>query len=166
MAAATRKILVLLDSMAPHRVALPELLRLAPQERAEVELYDCGVDPPLPAGWTQAEDAAALYQRLLRERRQQDLERLAQPLRDRGIAVATAACGGRPLAEAIARHIERTAPDLVVIDDSAGGGPAPWRAQAEGALSRHARCPVLAVDEATFGGDDTGRDPPGLEASS
>jgi nucleotide-binding universal stress UspA family protein len=146
MPAACRKILVLLDALSPCAAAVREAARLAQRDAARLELYDCGVGPQLPPGWADPDDAAEVYRALLHDRRLEDLERLARPLRSRGIEVTTCAEECAPLEDAIARHLAQAAPDLILIENPGDGGPSPWRALAEGALRRHARCPVLQVD--------------------
>ena len=146
MEAASRKILVLLDSTVPRQAAVLEAARLAQQDAASLELYDYGLDPQMPHGWTEAVDAADNYRALLRERRISDLERLARPLRSRGIDVTVCVELLVPLDDAIARHLAQTTPDLIVIDDAPVAAATVWRKQVDGALLRHARCPVIRVD--------------------
>jgi hypothetical protein len=141
-----RKILVLLDTMAPSAAAVHEAARLAQDDAANVELYDCGAGVPLPPGWAESQDAEQAYRALVHDRRLDDLERLARPLRSRGIPVTTCAEEHTPLDEAITLHLEQAAPDLILIDEVRQGGVAAWRTQADGVLRRHARCPVLQVD--------------------
>ena len=124
MEAASRKILVLLDSTVPRQAAVREAARLAQQDA----------------------DAADNYRALLRERRISDLERLARPLRSRGIDVTVCVELLVPLDDAIARHLAQTTPDLIVIDDAPVAAATVWRKQVDGALLRHARCPVIRVD--------------------
>jgi nucleotide-binding universal stress UspA family protein len=146
MEAARRKILVLLDALSPCAAALREAALLAQRDAASLELYDCGVDPQLPPGWAEPDDAAEVYRALLHDRRLDDLERLARPLRSRGIQVSTCVEERAPLEDAIVSHLAQAAPDLILIEGRSDGGPSPWRTRAEGALRRHGRCPVLRVD--------------------
>ena len=144
--------MVLLDTASPRHEAIEEAARLAQQQCSTVELYDCGMGQYLAPGW--AEDTALYgqYLALLHERRLEDLERLARPLRSCGIAVTTVAEEHAPLAEAIVEHIAQAMPDVIVKDsaslraDSAG-----WQVQTDSILKRYARCPVVLVGEAQLG---------------
>ena len=157
MGAASRKILVLLDSTVPRQAAVREAARLAQQDAASLELYDYSIDPQMPHGWTEAVDAADNYRALLRERRISDLEQLARPLRSRGIDATICVELLVPLDAAIANHLEQTSPDLIVIDDAPLAAATLWRTQVDGALLRHARCPVMRVDAGQDAADHPGK---------
>jgi hypothetical protein len=146
MPVARRKFLVLLDGLSPYTAAVREAALLAQREAASLELYDCGVDQQLPPGWAEPDDAAEVYRALLHDRRLDDLERLARPLRARGIVVTACAEERVPLEDAIGSHLAQAAPDLILIEGQRDGGPSPWRTLVEGVLRLHARCPVLRVD--------------------
>ena len=142
--------MVLLDITAPRQEAVQAAVRLAQQEPATVELYDCGLGGAfLAPGWADADDLKFQYRALLRERRLADLERLARPLRSCGLDVTTVSEDNSPLDTAIARHIEHMAPDVIVKDGaSARADSGGWQVQTDVILKRHARCAVLLVGEA------------------
>jgi hypothetical protein len=144
--------MVLLDTASPRHEAVGEAGRLAQQQSSTVELYDCGMGQCLAPGWAEDAGLYGQYLALLHERRLEDLERLARPLRSCGIAVTTVAEQHAPLAEAIIEHIAQAMPDVIVKDrasqraDSAG-----WQVQTDSILERHARCPVVLVGEVREG---------------
>lgn len=146
MPTAALKILVLLDIASPLQAAVTAAARLAREKPATVELYDCGPAQYLAPGWADGSVATLQYRAMLRERRLQDLERLARPLRSSGIEVTTVSEECSPLGAAIAQHIEAAAPDVIVRDRRAERcDEASWQAETDGILKRHARCPILLV---------------------
>ena len=148
MESCARKILVLVDVRTPRCAAVHEAARLAHEDAARVELYDCGGTEALPPGWASEDSLDLEYRALVYARRLTDLEYLARPLRSRGIDVTTIAEEGQPLDEAIVQHVLLAEPDLIVMDGPCGAADEAWWQKRPGAiLRRHARCPVLLVGE-------------------
>jgi universal stress protein E len=110
-----RNILVIVDPTASTHPCIDKAARIAQACGSALALYICDAERASRAG---PRDAAK--QRELREVRREDflsdLERLAAPLRARGIAVTVHSEWRAPLEQGIGRHVIRSRPDLVVKD--------------------------------------------------
>jgi universal stress protein E len=110
-----RSILVVVDPTASEHPCVQKAARLAQASGAALELYICDAERDLPLGWNAGDDYRAL-----RESRRTALlaalERLADPLRSRGLQVITECEWRVPLEHGIAQHVLASQPDLVVKD--------------------------------------------------
>ena len=110
-----RSILVIVDPTASVHPCVEKAARIAQASGAAVELYICDTERDLPLGWNPGED-----HRALREARHASLlsalERLAEPLRAKGLVVSTDCEWRAPLEHGIAQRILQSQPDLVVKD--------------------------------------------------
>jgi len=106
-------ILVVVDPTAHAQPALEKAVRIASRCGSQLELYICDVEQQIPESWA----GGARFDQYRKLRRQQlldDLEALAQPLRDRGLAVGVVCEWHAPLEQGIGFHAIRSRPDLVV----------------------------------------------------
>lgn len=81
-----RKILVVVDPAVHAQPALEKAARLALRCAARLELYVCDVEQDLPESWADG-GRSDEFRDLKRRRLLEELERLAAPLRERGLAV-------------------------------------------------------------------------------
>ncbi len=108
-----RRILVVIDPASLEQPALDKAARMAARGDAALELHVCDVDEGIAESWTGG--AHMQEYRALREQRQlQELERLAAPLRARGLRVECSWQWHAPLELGIGHHVIRTHSDLVV----------------------------------------------------
>lgn len=101
-------LLVLVDPSADKHTAVERATWLAERSGADIELFVCEYDPYL------ARDKAAIHSQMTHHR--EALEVLAEPLRERGIAVRVDARWDRPLDEGVARKVIASLPDVVFKD--------------------------------------------------
>jgi universal stress protein E len=111
--AAIQKIMVVIDPTQREQPALEKAVRIAASYRSSLELYICDVEQDIPESWVGGSRSDE-YREILRRRLLEDLERLAEPLRARGLDVRTACEWHAPLEQGIGHHVIRTQPDLVV----------------------------------------------------
>jgi universal stress protein E len=110
-----RRILVVIDPTAQEQPALDKAVRIATRCGSSLELYICDVAQQLPESWAggaRFDD----YRELRRQQLVDELAVLAEPLRERGMAVDTVCEWHAPLEQGIGEHAIRTQPDLVVKD--------------------------------------------------
>ena len=81
-----QKILVVVDPAAHQQRALEKAVQLALHCAGRLALYVCDVEQDLPESWA-GDGRASEYLELKRRRLIDELERLAAPLRERGLAV-------------------------------------------------------------------------------
>ena len=122
-----KRILVVVDPAAHDHPSLARAVRLAERHGCALELYVCDVESDIPDCWAGGIRANE-YRGLLRERRLEELEALARPLRERGLTVVTRSEWHKPLEDAILRHLNETHPDLAVYSDLLIVKPA-WRGE-------------------------------------
>lgn len=115
-----RKILAIIDPTAHAQPALEKAARLALLCGASLELYICDVRQDVPESWAGGRSSDE-YRELLRQRAQQDLTALAEPLRQLGIEVHLAYEWHAPLEQGIGHHVIRAQPDLVVKESRRHG---------------------------------------------
>jgi universal stress protein E len=108
-----QRILVVVDPTAHEQQALDKAVRIASRCGSHLQLYVCDVEQQLPESWAGGARFEE-YRELRRKRLLDDLDTLAQPLRDRGLAVDIASEWHAPLEQGIGEHALRTQPDLVV----------------------------------------------------
>jgi len=110
-----RSILVIVDPTASVHPCVEKAARIAQASGAAIELYICDAERDLPLGWNSGDEHRALRA----ERRSgllSALERLAEPLRARGLVVSTDCEWRVPLEHGIAQRVLQSQPDLVVKD--------------------------------------------------
>jgi len=109
-------ILVIIDPTAREHPALARAHWYAGLSGASVELFICDYDQYL-AGERFFDSKSLQKARVgLLDRRRQDLDKLAKPLRDDGIDVTVDVRWDHPLHEGLARKISEAKPDLVFKD--------------------------------------------------
>jgi nucleotide-binding universal stress UspA family protein len=140
----SKKYLVMVDPAAPMQPALERAVPMALEAGARLEIYACDVADAIPPGW--AEQSQALQLRvLMHQRRLQDLERLARPLRCLGLAVSTVDECGDPIEPAIAQHLSNASPDLIIKESPGRAQARSWHHCTDRVLAQHAPCPVFIV---------------------
>jgi nucleotide-binding universal stress UspA family protein len=82
----TRRILVVVDPVAHEQPALEKAVQIALRCAGSLELYVCDVRQDLPESWAGG-GRSNEYRELKRRQLQAEVERLAAPLRARGLAV-------------------------------------------------------------------------------
>jgi len=110
------RILAVIDPTADTQPAAAKAARLARRCGAALELFICDSDPALAGEFFF--DASVLHRlraEFLAERKEQ-LEEIAEPLRQTGLDVSTHVHWDNPLHEGILRRIEECEPDLVCKD--------------------------------------------------
>jgi universal stress protein E len=110
-----QKILVIVDPMATVHPCVEKAGRLAVAFDSSVELFICDVEQGVPDSWAGGK-AMQEYRAITRERRIAQLERLAAPLRARGVHVVTDSKWQVPLEEGIVEHALHSKAALVVKD--------------------------------------------------
>ncbi|HWL63219.1 MAG TPA: universal stress protein [Steroidobacteraceae bacterium] len=141
---------ILLAVKNPRQRAFPALAKaaaLAQALGAQLELFHAISGPVAVDAFS--EDAIRKYedgQRALHLRR---LEAMATPLRQRGLAVTTAAEWDYPSYEAVIRHARRSRADLIVVGRHEGRHVARWLLRySDWELLRQSPVPVLLVKKA------------------
>ncbi len=113
---ADKKILVVVDPTADEHPVVERAAWLAEHVSASVELVICDYDPDIDAGRTStvwiSQPARENLMSILREK----LEKLAEPLRARGLEVAVDVVWDHPLPEGIVRKVIDSNPWLVAKD--------------------------------------------------
>ena len=110
-----QKILVVVDPTAQSHPCVEKAARLAASFASSIELYVCDADQEIPESWAGG-TTTGQFRGLMRERRIASLEKLAAPLRARGLNVTTSSETHAPFEDAVARHAIRMKADLVVKD--------------------------------------------------
>jgi universal stress protein E len=110
-----RKILVIVDPLALAHPCVEKAGRLALAFGSSVELFICDIEQGVPDSWAGGK-AMQEYRAITQERRIGQLERLAAPLRARGVEVMTDSQRQVPFEEGIIEHSLRSKPALVVKD--------------------------------------------------
>jgi universal stress protein E len=136
------RILVVVDPVADAHPCIEKAARIALTCRSELEMYICDAEqdfkpefPDLGLAW------AVRHEELLEK-----LDRLAMPLRERGLAVDVKCERGASLEQGIGYHVLRTRPDLVVKDTHRHGSPARGNvALTDWILMRQISVPLLLV---------------------
>jgi universal stress protein E len=111
-----KTILVVVDPGASEHPAVARAASLAEHMSAGLELFICDYDPNIAAGrvstvWIDQPAREHLLSIL-----QQKLETLAEPLRERGLDVATSTSWDHPLVDGIIRKVAASKPWIVVKD--------------------------------------------------
>jgi universal stress protein E len=110
-----QKILVVVAPTAQAHPCIDKAARLAASFGSTIELFVCDGDQELPVSWAGG-TTTAQYRGLMRERRVAALERLADPLRARGLSITTDSKWHAPLEEGVVEHAIRIGADLVIKD--------------------------------------------------
>jgi universal stress protein E len=142
-----RRILVAIkEPGATNQIALKKAAQLARNSGAALELFH-DLDVPLFVDTTGASSGGLRNEaRELRARCCEQLEKLAKPLRKRGLKITTTAVWDYPAYEAIVRRVAATRADLIVAECRPGKHPAPFLLRlTDWELLRHSRVPVLLV---------------------
>jgi universal stress protein E len=141
-----RRILVAVKD--PKAKALPAVAKAAQiaAGAAELELFHA-IDTPVYIDGVGAGGAStAQIERAWSERYLEQLERIAAPLRRRGIRVRVAVEWDYPVYEAVVRRAERIRADLIVAERHGGRRVAPWLLRfTDWELLRLAPSPLLVV---------------------
>jgi universal stress protein E len=114
--AQTNSILVIIDPTTKEQPALARAAWLAEKLGTELELFICDYDQYLAGERFFDSKALEKARAGLLERHLQRLEKLAAPIREKGIEVTTDVAWDHPLHDAILRKIERSEPKIVVKD--------------------------------------------------
>lgn len=111
-----KSILVVVDPTAQTQPALARAAWLAEQAGARIELFVCDYDPYLAGERFFDTDALEKARTGLIQKRHQMLNKLAKPLRERGLGTAIDVTWDHPLHDGITRKVAEARPDLVVKD--------------------------------------------------
>ena len=110
-----KKVMVVIDSNADSQFALDKALQLARSDDFELHLFSCEQDQHLIEGYYfDAVDIKKLKEAAISERLK-SLEEIADPLRENGLMVTTAAAWAYPNYEGVIAHAEAEHVDLVVV---------------------------------------------------
>lgn len=110
------RLLCVIDIEAPTHLAIERAAYLAPRLDAPIELFACCYDEHIAGTKLFDSSANAAARETLVTHARDELERLAAPLRERGLAVETYACWGRPKHEAVVQRVGDRPPRLVLHD--------------------------------------------------
>lgn len=114
---ADKKILVVVDPTTRDKQPVIERVAwLAERASAALELFICDFDPDIDAGQVSTVWIEQPAREHLIEIHRQTLETLAEPLRKRGLTVATDVAWDHPVGEAIVRKVVASKPWLVAKD--------------------------------------------------
>lgn len=142
--AAWRSITVVIDLEAKTHPALKKAALLADRAGARLTLLNTFVLPQ-PMADVARISARELISAALRDRRRQ-LDKLAGPLRRRGLRVDCVVEWDHPRSEAIVRHVFSTRPDLLVAETTRHGPLARWiLSNTDWELIRTCPCPLWLV---------------------
>lgn len=109
-----QKVMVVLDSSADHQFALDKALQLARTDDFELVLFSCEQGQHLIEGYYfDGQDIEKLRKAAI-DTRIEELEEIAQPLRDNGLTVSTAADWAYPNYEGVLAQIDKQGVDLVI----------------------------------------------------
>ena len=109
-----KKVIVVIDPSSASQPGLQKLLQLARLVDFDLKLIACEYTQYLVEGYYfDAVDVTRLRKDYLQERKSM-LEALAEPLREKGLAVETEAFWAHPGYEAIVREVTKFSADLVV----------------------------------------------------
>jgi universal stress protein E len=109
-----KKVMVVIDSKSDHQFALDKALQLARSDDFELQLFSCEQDQHLiegyyfEAGDIEKIQAAAIQDRI------EALEQIAEPLRENGLTVSTAATWSYPNYQGVIDQVESERIDLVI----------------------------------------------------
>ncbi len=106
--------MVVIDSQADHQYALDKALQLARTDDFELVLFSCEQDQHLIEGYYFDGKEIENLRKAAIEQRIEDLEEIAQPLRDNGLIVSTAADWAYPNYEGVLAQIDHQGVDLVI----------------------------------------------------
>ncbi|MBN8281526.1 MAG: universal stress protein, partial [Gammaproteobacteria bacterium] len=142
--AAWRSITVVVDPQARNHPALKKAALLAERAGARLTLLNTFVLPQ-PMADVARISARELINAALRDRRRL-LDKLAGPLRRRGLKVDCVVEWDHPQSEAIVRHVFATRPDLLVAETTRHGPLARWiLSNTDWELIRTCPCPLWLV---------------------
>src|SRR5262249_43410776 len=110
-----QKILVVVDLNATSHAGLEKAARIASAFGSTIELFSCDDERTLPESWAGGTTLGA-YRGLMRERHMADLEKLAGPLRRRGLNIVAESQSKAAREQAIVERAIRIEADLVVKD--------------------------------------------------
>ena len=114
--AKSNSILVVVDPTTNEQPAFARAVWLAGKLDCDLELFICDYDQYLAGERFFDSKALAKARAGLLERHQKRLEKLAAPVRDKGITVTTDVAWDHPLHEGILRKIESSIPRIVIKD--------------------------------------------------
>jgi len=107
-------ILVIVDAATGSRVAVEKAAIVAAEAGARLRLFSCSRDPRLTARLFLSPDSLSAARADELRRRRARLEELAEPLRERGLAVDVEVAWDAPLHVGILAEVSLSRPDLVV----------------------------------------------------
>ncbi|MFN3237889.1 MAG: universal stress protein [Pseudomonadales bacterium] len=109
-----KKVMVVIDSKSDHQFALDKALQLARSDDFELQLFSCEQDQHLIEGYYfEAGDIEKIQAAAIKDRIEA-LEQIAQPLRDNGLNVTTAATWSYPNYQGVIDQVESEQVDLVI----------------------------------------------------
>ena len=107
------RILVVVDPGAVAQPALEKAVQVAMHFNSSLELYVDDIQQDIPESWV-GDARSREYRDLMRKRAQDELQRLAGPVRGRGLQVSATYEWQAPPQQGFGQHAFRTRPDLVV----------------------------------------------------
>ena len=145
--AAIRRILVAVkDPSARRSAAVDKAAQLAAGLGASLELFHAISEPIYVDAAVMTGKPLRQFEKEWRDRNLERLEKLAAPLRERGVKVTTACDWDHPAFEAVVRRAHRARNDLIVAERHAKRHLAPWLLRFnDWELLRRGRVPVLLV---------------------
>ena len=145
-----RSILVAVkDPTSRHLNAVSKAIQIAQGTGAQLELFHAISTPLLADAYVYSPQKLAQAERAVRARHLAALDRIASPLRRRGIKATVSAEWDFPAHEAIVRRAMRIGADLIVADKHGGRRIVPWLLHlTDWELFRLSPVPVLLVKNA------------------
>ncbi len=110
-----KRILVLEDLEQSQHIALHRAAQFAEQNKAELEVFNCGYTPIIETAILFEKDIQARARQQYIKRAREKLEVLAAPYRDQGLKINTDAQWEKSVPQGVLNKIEAYQPDLVVL---------------------------------------------------
>lgn len=115
------KILVIVNPAAYRHPCVEKAARIAAHAGGAIELFACEVESNLPNSWVSGDKSLQAYKQLLRKRRLDDVEQMAESVRVDGLQVSVTAEWHTMSEPGILQHVVKSKPDLIIKDASLRG---------------------------------------------